>query len=96
MSSWGTTLKVISRPVAVSAGLCKGTYNVISGHGTFGEGYADAEDKVIDSAEGFGDTHGEELTKATIGLATTILGATAKKGIKNSGRRPPAGPPVPS
>jgi hypothetical protein len=95
MPSWGTTLKVISRPVAASAGLCKGAYNVISGHGTFGEGYADAEDKIIGSAEGFGDTHEKELTAAAFSLATTILGATAKKGIKNSGRRPRAVPPVP-
>ncbi len=84
MSSWGTTLKVISRPVAMSAGLCKGTYNVISRDGAFGEGYADAVDKVIDSAEEFGDTYGKVLTEATISIAATMIKANAKKRIKNS------------
>jgi hypothetical protein len=77
---WGKTLGMISAIPAVYVGAAKGTYNVVSGKGTFKEGVDSVFDPVVDTVMEFGDKHADELTGAAINMAAGLIG----KGVYDS------------
>ncbi len=72
---WAGAIAVAAAPVAIAAGIAKGSYDAASGTGSFDEGFHSAADPVIASARKFGTEHKDTITKGVIGGAATAVGA---------------------
>jgi hypothetical protein len=74
---WGAAAALASTPVAVAAGVAKGSHDAATGNGPFIEGFETASRTVTGSAEKFGKEHGGTITNAVImgcvGLAFSTL-----------------------
>ena len=72
---WAGAIGVAASPVAIAAGIAKGSYDAATGSGTFDEGFHAAADPIVASARKFGDEHQDAITKGLLGGAAATLGA---------------------
>lgn len=72
---WAGVLGVAASPVAIAAGIAKGSYDAATGSGAFDDGYHAAADPIVASARKFGTDHRETITKGMLGGAAATLGA---------------------
>ena len=80
---WAGAIAVAASPVAIAAGIVKGSYDAASGSGSFDAGFHSAADPVIANARRFGIEHKDTITKGIIGGAATAFGARIlNEGIK--------------
>ncbi len=80
---WAGVIGVAASPVAIAAGIIKGSYDAATNSGSFDEGYHGAADPIIASARKFGTEHQETITKAMLGGAAATVGAR----VVNAGLR---------
>jgi hypothetical protein len=66
---------VVVTPVAIAAGLAKGTYDASTDHGAFIEGFSGAATPIIKAGKTFGAEHGPAITKGVVTGAAGALGA---------------------
>jgi hypothetical protein len=81
---WANVVTVAVSPVAIAAGIAKGSYDAATGHGPFTEGFNGTAEPIIYGAKRFGTEHSSTITKGIIGGAATaiggrIVGETLKK-----------------
>src|SRR5262249_40229709 len=60
---WADALGVAASPVAIAAGIVKGSYDAATGSGAFDDGFHEAADPIVASARKFGTEHRETITK---------------------------------
>jgi hypothetical protein len=72
---WDRAFAVAAAPVAIAAGIAKGSYDAASGSGSFDAGFHAAADPVIEKARKFGTDHKDTITKGVVGGAATAVGA---------------------
>jgi hypothetical protein len=72
---WAEVIGVAASPVAIAAGIVRGSYDAATGSGAFDEGFHAAADPIIASARKFGTEHKETITKGMLGGAAATLGA---------------------
>jgi hypothetical protein len=72
---WADVITVAASPVAIAAGVAKGSYDAASGNGPFREGFNATAEPILWSAKKFGAQHGTTITKGIIGGAAGALGA---------------------
>ncbi|MBO0770644.1 MAG: hypothetical protein J2P35_04220 [Actinobacteria bacterium] len=72
---WAGVIGVAASPVAIAAGVVKGSYDAATGSGGFDEGFHAAADPIIASARKFGTEHKETITKGMLGGAAATFGA---------------------
>ena len=72
---WAGAIAVAASPVAIAAGIVKGSYDAASGSGPFDAGFHSVADPVIATARKFGTEHNDTITKGIIGGAATAFGA---------------------
>ena len=80
---WADALGVAASPVAIAAGVVKGSYDAATGSGAFDEGFHAAADPIVASARKFGTEHKDTITKGMLGGAAATIGAR----IVNEGLR---------
>lgn len=71
---WGTVTGIAVTPVAIAAGIAKGTYDAASGNGSFAEGAEKTAGDMIRGAEQFGEEHGDLITRGIITGAAAAVG----------------------
>ena len=79
MTFWGKTFALVTLPAAALAGTAKGTYNAVSGNGSFGDGFEETIDIMCNSAEEFGDKHADHINKTVIGMVGAVTANEIKK-----------------
>ena len=72
---WANVITVAASPVAIAAGIAKGSYDAATGNGPFAEGFGATAEPIIWGAKRFGAEHGPTITKGIIGGAATAVGA---------------------
>lgn len=72
---WTEVIGVAASPVAIAAGIVRGSYDAATGSGAFDEGFHAAADPIIASARKFGTEHKETITKGLLGGAAATFGA---------------------
>jgi len=72
---WANVSAVAVSPVAITAGVVRGSYDAASGKRRFDEGFYAAAQPIMAAAKDFGTAHGEAITKGIVGGAATALGA---------------------
>ena len=72
---WADALGVAASPVAIAAGIVKGSYDAATGSGAFDDGFHAAADPIVASARKFGTEHRETITKGVLSGAAATLGA---------------------
>jgi hypothetical protein len=72
---WENVSAVVVTPVAIAAGLAKGTYDATTDHGAFIEGFSGAATPIIRAGKNFGSEHGPAITKGVVTGAAGALGA---------------------
>ena len=68
---WAGAIAVAAAPVAIAAGIAKGSYDAASGSGSFDAGFHSAADPIVVRARKFGTDHQDTITKGVIGGAAT-------------------------
>jgi hypothetical protein len=71
---WATICGAAVSPVALAAGVAGGALRSASGGGPFAEGFEGTAKPIIQTAEKFGNDHGETITKGLLGGAAAALG----------------------
>ena len=72
---WADVMGVAAAPVAIAAGIVRGSYDAATGSGAFDDGFHAAADPMIATARKFGTEHKETITKGMLGGAAATLGA---------------------
>ena len=72
---WAEVMGVAAAPVAIAAGIVRGSYDAATGSGAFDEGFHAAADPIVASARRFGTEHKETITKGVLGGAAATFGA---------------------
>ena len=72
---WENVSAIVVTPVAVAAGLAKGTYDASTDHGAFIDGFNGAATPIITAGKNFGAEHGPTITKGVVTGAAGALGA---------------------
>ena len=72
---WENVSAVAVTPVAIAAGLAKGTYDASTDHGAFIEGFTGTATPIIRAGKNFGAEHGSTITKGVVTGAAGALGA---------------------
>lgn len=72
---WENVSAVVVTPVAIAAGLAKGTYDASTDHGAFIKGFAGTAAPIIRAGKNFGAEHGPTITKGVVTGAAGALGA---------------------
>ena len=72
---WENVSAVVVAPVAIAAGLAKGTYDALTDNGAFIEGFSGAATPIIRAGKNFGAEHGSTITKGVVTGAAGALGA---------------------
>src|SRR5215472_7769111 len=72
---WANVITVAASPVAIAAGIAKGSYDAATGSGPFAEGFNTTAEPIIWGAKRWGSEHGSTITKGVIGGAATAVGA---------------------
>jgi hypothetical protein len=81
---WANAITVAASPVAIAAGIAKGSFDAATGHGPFAEGFSTTAEPIIWGAKKFGAEHGSTITKGVIGGAATAVGARIVGGVLKS------------
>jgi hypothetical protein len=80
---WAEVSAIAVCPVAVAAGVAKGTYDATTDHGPFVDGFSEAAGPIIKAARGFGSEHGAIITRGVVsGAAWTIGTRIVSEGLK--------------
>jgi hypothetical protein len=72
---WANVSAVAVSPVAITAGVVRGSYDAASGNRPFDEGFYATARPIMAAGKDFGARHGEAITKGIVGGAATALGA---------------------
>lgn len=72
---WADLSAVVVSPVAIAAGLAKGTYDASTDNGAFIEGFNSVATPIIKAGKDFGAEHGPSITKGVVTGAAGALGA---------------------
>jgi hypothetical protein len=72
---WANVITVAASPVAIAAGIARGSYDAATGSGPFTEGFNSTAEPIIFGAKKFGSEHGQTITRGIIGGAATAVGA---------------------
>lgn len=72
---WADVSAIVVSPVAIAAGLAKGTYDASTDNGAFIEGFSAAANPIIRAGKNFGAEHGPAITKGVVTGAAGALGA---------------------
>jgi hypothetical protein len=72
---WVNVSTVVVTPVAIAAGLAKGTYDASTDHGAFADGFTAAATPVIKAGRDFGAEHGPVITRGVLTGAAGAVGA---------------------
>jgi hypothetical protein len=72
---WSNVSMAAISPVAVAAGVAKGTYDASTDNGAFSEGFNAAAVPILRAAKEFGAEHGTTITKGVVTGAAGALGA---------------------
>ncbi len=72
---WANVSALAVSPVAITAGVVRGSYEAASGNRPFDEGFYAAARPIMAAGKGFGARHGDAITKGIVGGAATALGA---------------------
>jgi hypothetical protein len=72
---WENVSAVVVTPVAIAAGLAKGTYDASTDHGAFIKGFTGTATPIIRAGKNFGAEHGPTITKGVVTGAAGALGA---------------------
>ncbi|HEY8046652.1 MAG TPA: hypothetical protein VIF35_20470 [Streptosporangiaceae bacterium] len=72
---WADVTAVVVTPVAIAAGLAKGTYDASTDKGAFIEGFNGTANPIIRAGKNFGAEHGPTITKGVVTGAAGALGA---------------------
>jgi hypothetical protein len=72
---WANVSTVVVTPVAIAAGLAKGTYDASTDNGAFIEGFTGAANPIIRAGRNFGAEHGPAITRGVVTGAAGALGA---------------------
>jgi hypothetical protein len=72
---WADVSAIAVCPVAISAGLAKGTYDAATDKGPFVDGFSEAAGPIIRAARGFGSEHGTTITRGVVTGAAGAVGA---------------------
>jgi hypothetical protein len=72
---WENVSAVVVTPVAIAAGLAKGTYDASTDRGAFIEGFTGTATPIIRAGKNFGAEHGSTITKGVVTGAAGALGA---------------------
>jgi hypothetical protein len=72
---WADVSAVVVTPVAIAAGLAKGTYDASTDKGAFIEGFNTTANPIIRAGKNFGAQHGPTITKGVVTGAAGALGA---------------------
>lgn len=72
---WAGAIAFAAAPVAIAAGVVKGSFDAATGSGGFDDGFHSAADPIIESARKFGTEHQETITKGLLGGAAATVGA---------------------
>jgi hypothetical protein len=74
---------VAALPVAVAAGVAKGTFDAVTGGGAFEEGYQKTSNRVVSEAKRFGGEHGSTITRGLlVGVTSAIGGRIVSETLK--------------
>ena len=76
---WENVSAVVVTPVAVAAGLAKGTYDATTDHGAFLDGFTGAATPIIRAGKNFGAEHGPTITKGVVTGAAGAVGARSSR-----------------
>ncbi|HTT55400.1 MAG TPA: hypothetical protein VMH35_28760 [Streptosporangiaceae bacterium] len=77
---WADVSMVVVSPVAIAAGLAKGTYDASTDNGGFAEGFTAAATPVIKAGREFGAEHGSVITRGVVTGAAGAFGARLVQG----------------
>jgi hypothetical protein len=81
---WANVSLVAVAPVAIAAGVAKGTFDASTDNGGFSEGFNSAAGPIMRAAKEFGAEHGTTMTKGVITGAAGALGARiVREGLKH-------------
>jgi hypothetical protein len=81
---WASAIGIAASPVAIAAGIAKGSYDAATGAGAFEEGFHSTADPIIASARKFGTDHKDTITKGILGgAAATIGGRIVNESLKH-------------
>ena len=72
---WANVITVAASPVAIAAGIARGTYDAATGSWPITEGFNSTAEPIIFGAKKFGSEHGQTITRGIIGGAATAVGA---------------------
>jgi hypothetical protein len=72
---WANVSMVVVSPVAITAGVAKGTLDASTNNGPFREGFGTAAGPIMRAAKEFGNEHGTTMTKGMVTGAAGALGA---------------------
>lgn len=72
---WANAITVAASPVAIAAGIAKGSYDAATGNGPFAQGFNTTAEPIIWGAKKFGAEHGSTITRGIVGGAATAVGA---------------------
>ena len=72
---WANVSMAAVSPVAIAAGVAKGTYDASTDNGAFREGFSAAASPIMRAAKDFGAEHGTTMTKGVVTGAAGALGA---------------------
>lgn len=72
---WENVSAVVVTPVAIAAGLTKGTFDASTHNGAFIEGFTGTATPIIRAGKNFGAEHGSTITKGVVTGAAGALGA---------------------
>src|SRR5262249_46536285 len=81
---WADALGVAASPVAIAAGIVKGSYDAATGSGAFDEGFHAAADPIVSSARKFGTEHKDTITRGLLsGTAAHIDARLADDSLRH-------------
>lgn len=84
---WAGACAVLSLPVAGVGGLAKGSYDALSGNGSFMDSAGEIADRIVEAAADFGADNGGALTTAAITVAARVGGGVLDREVNHPGHR---------
>ena len=82
---WASACAGLSLPFAAAGGVLKGSYDALSGKGTFTDSAGEAADRIVEAAGNFGADHGTALTNGAIMAAARVVGGAIDREVNPPG-----------
>ena len=82
---WAGACAGLSLPVAAVGGVLKGSYDALSGKGSFTDSAGEAADRIVEAAADFGAENGGALTNAVITVAARVGGGALDRELHHPG-----------